>query len=397
MIRNNSVHGKRLREIKQAVWNIPFCDEYHLVVLIESGFRPLIFRVAEYVWLVGLLSIGSRRAMSLTIGRNQLRYDQWLSFLKTADGDSGLISVLHSCEQVRTARSAARWYLNLRGYDGDTRKSVSRLYTGRTNHYYDQLFSESRKFLQRRLMPFLGTDDSSSRKYRSIAKESFLTNLIWLLSLPFFFASWICFRYNFLHVRNDLTRCRSILGRHSREQISDELYDVLRLAEDHRNALHFGIDPIAISRAFWRNSTRKGLEGASTIEQQFVRSCTGQYERTLKRKFREQVVAIKVSRIATKREICAAFIWTAHYGDLCSGPLSILSRFGCFPSDARFLESAELVARIKFPEPSPTSTEWKGLSETRVRYLLNLSMSLSGERRDRNRRAFQTLYLSGPN
>lgn len=227
-----------------------------------------------------------------------------------------------------------------------------------------------------------------------MAKQSFLRVSIWLSTLPFFFTAWICHKWNILNVGNDLLLCRSILAKHARKDISDDLYNVLRLAEDHRNALHFGVDTVAICRAMWRNVTRNSFEGASTIEQQFVRSCTGQNERTLKRKFREQMVAVKLNRIASKREISTAFILTAHYGDLHQGPLRILHNFDRLPSNATLFESTHLVARIKFPEPSPTGAAWANRFETRVRFLLRLSMAYSRGHRAQKNEPFQTSYLS---
>ena len=150
MTRFRPLQSKHLREIKEAVWNIPSCDDYYLVVLIESGFRPFLFRLAEYVWLIGLLASGSQKASSMTIGLNQLRYDLWLSYLEYIHVVPRLSSVLRSCERIHAAKASAEWYLNFRGFNKDTDQSVSRLYTGRRNHYYDGLFSESRKFIQKR-------------------------------------------------------------------------------------------------------------------------------------------------------------------------------------------------------------------------------------------------------
>lgn len=225
-------------------------------------------------------------------------------------------------------------------------------------------------------------------------RESLLRNLIWLLSVPFFFAAWVCKNCNFLNVRDDLLICHSILKRYADQTISNELYDVLRLAEDHRNGLHFGIDPIAICRAVWRNITRAGFEGASTIEQQFVRSCTGQNERTFERKFKEQMVAVMLRHFATKRQISVAFVLTAHFGDLHRGPLKILRELGSRPSNATQFDAVHLVARIKFPEPYPNTDSWLNRFETRVRFLSRLSANFTHTQPNRQKRPFQLLYLS---
>lgn len=373
--RNRWLHSCQFSAISNAVRNIPSCDDYHIVVLIESSFRPLLFRLAEYAYLVLLLIVHSPRVSSLTIGRNQLRYDHWLDHLKSINHDERLISVLRSCERIRDSRAATKWFLDWRGFrDGTSNQSVSKLYTGSRNPYYDGLFSESRKLLRKGLSDCKtpGRDGFYSSGPFLKARGPFLRVFFWLSTFPFFITAWFCFKINLLSVRNDLALCRSILRKHAHQEISDELYDVLRLAEDHRNALHFGVDPIAICRSVWRNLMQNSYEGASTIEQQFVRSCTGRYERTLKRKFREQMVAVRLKQFATKREINTAFIFTVHFGDLHRGPLAILRKSGRLPSSATFLDSAHLIARIKFPEPSPITAQWMDHFDTRVGYLLLL-------------------------
>lgn len=56
------------------------------------------------------------------------------------------------------------------------------------------------------------------------------------------------------------------------------LLNALEAAEDHRYRAHLGIDPIAILRAAASTLLKGCLEGGSTIEQQFVRTCTGNAE-----------------------------------------------------------------------------------------------------------------------
>ncbi len=396
MVRVNSCRSKKVAgftPFRQVLWNIPSCDEYHLVVLIESTFRPLSFRIVEYLWLFLLLSVNSPRASTLTIGRNQLRYDHWLEYLQSSNKDLCLTSVLRSCERIWDARAATKWFLDWRGFYKDPSQSVSRLYTGRVNEYYDGLFLESRKLLR----PGDSIEPLLSPKFplkKAPSNVFFLRSLIWLSSLPFLIAAWICHVCNVFKVKSDFQLCRATLAKYGCLKISDELYDVLRLAEDHRNALHFGVDPVAICRAIWRNLTRGTHEGASTIEQQFVRSCIGRYERTLKRKFKEQMLAINVSRITSKRAISTAFILTAHYGDFHKGPLNILSSLNRVPEDATHSESAQLVARIKYPEPALLGEEWTKNFETRVRFLLRLSMPESGGLSGEKRRPFQSSFLS---
>lgn len=146
----SSVQSKQLRAIKEAIWVIPSCDDYHLVVLIESTFRPLAFRLAEYIWLLTLLIVNSPRAYSLTIGRNQLQYARWLLYLEHIDEEPRLSRVLLKCERHHDAKAATEWFLKSRNFDRNNAKSISQLYTGGRNAYYDGLFSEARKVLKKK-------------------------------------------------------------------------------------------------------------------------------------------------------------------------------------------------------------------------------------------------------
>jgi penicillin-binding protein 1A len=56
-------------------------------------------------------------------------------------------------------------------------------------------------------------------------------------------------------------------------------------------------------------------QGASTIEQQLVRTITGCYDITLKRKLSEQLLAISISKEFDKNQIISAYIQTAYLGN----------------------------------------------------------------------------------
>lgn len=138
---------RQLWAIREAIWNVPSCDEYHLVVLIEASFRPLLLRFLEYSWLLLLLTIKSPRASRVTIGLNQLRFDHWLGYMKFQNKSHTFSRVLRACENLQEARSATKWYLKSRGFTNNKSVSISRIYTGRRNSYYDHLFSESSRLL----------------------------------------------------------------------------------------------------------------------------------------------------------------------------------------------------------------------------------------------------------
>lgn len=105
----------------------------------------------------------------------------------------------------------------------------------------------------------------------------------------------------------------------SLEQMSPFLIDAVIAIEDSRFFQHSGVDPRGIARALWRN-LRKGkvVEGGSTITQQLAKneyfiSSTGP-ARTLERKIREAVYAIKLERTFTKEEILERYLNRIYFG-----------------------------------------------------------------------------------
>lgn len=128
-----------------------------------------------------------------------------------------------------------------------------------------------------------------------MAKEQVLRFLLWTFSFPIVVISR-CFEIaSSSSFRNDLQQCLDVIDQFGKS-IPYPFVGVLIEAEDHRNAHHPGVDPIGMIRAVWVFFIRSHTQGASTIEQQFVRVVTGRYKRSLARKLREQILAIAVAR-----------------------------------------------------------------------------------------------------
>lgn len=121
--------------------------------------------------------------------------------------------------------------------------------------------------------------------------------------------------------------------------------------EDHRHAGHPGFDVVAICRALWRGFAYGAREGASTIEQQIVRTITARKERTIRRKMREIVLAALVSRSFPKGTIPAVYLAIAYYGWRMNGYRQACQRLKLCPNSLTLEEAAGLIARLKYPEP----------------------------------------------
>ncbi|PSU72900.1 hypothetical protein C9J22_02840 [Photobacterium phosphoreum] len=88
-------------------------------------------------------------------------------------------------------------------------------------------------------------------------------------------------------------------------------------------------------------------QGASTIEQQLVRTITGCYDITLKRKLSEQLLAISISREFDKNQIISAYIQTAYLGNNIKGVFQLAKHLGLDVWRDSEVLSIELSIRLK--------------------------------------------------
>ena len=148
--------------------------------------------------------------------------------------------------------------------------------------------------------------------------------------------------------------------------------ELLVSGEDHRHASHPGFDSIAICRASWKRLTLGTREGASTIEQQLVRTITARYERTIRRKLTEIILAILVDSTFDKAALPAIYLSIAYYGWRMNGYLQACQRLNYHPSSLTTEQAAALVSRLKYPEPSVVPISRAGQINRRTKHLLKL-------------------------
>ena len=77
--------------------------------------------------------------------------------------------------------------------------------------------------------------------------------LITLLSLPYLLLAEMVFKFRVKSIMEDYYKCIDYirLSSISERSISLSLIDILRVAEDHRQLLHRGVDPVAILRTIY--------------------------------------------------------------------------------------------------------------------------------------------------
>jgi penicillin-binding protein 1A len=127
-------------------------------------------------------------------------------------------------------------------------------------------------------------------------------------------------------------------------------------AEDKNFYRHFGIDPMALARAVVQNASfvlsgsRRRFVGASTITQQVAKNFLLSNERTLRRKIREALIALKIESAFTKDQILELYLNEIYLGRGAYGVAgAALTYFGKSLEELTLPEMAYLAALPKKP------------------------------------------------
>ena len=133
-------------------------------------------------------------------------------------------------------------------------------------------------------------------------------------------------------------------------QISSHVINALLATEDHRFYQHYGVD-------LWRIATGLGrlfigdLEGGSTLTQQLARNLYPQEvgrKRTITRKIKETLTAIKIEYAHTKKEILETYLNTMPFLYNAFGiEMAARTYFDKSAQKLNVLESATLIAMLK--------------------------------------------------
>lgn len=152
--------------------------------------------------------------------------------------------------------------------------------------------------------------------------------------------------------------------------ISPALVTMLIAAEDHRFGRHPGVDPISILRAAWRSLFCGKKEGGSTIAMQLVRVITGRYERTLGRKIAEIYFAVRLTKSFREADLPKMYLVVAYFGWRMNGLAQASKRLKINPSNVSELEAANIIARLKYPEPRKYDEKRLNKIGERTKYIL---------------------------
>ena len=158
-----------------------------------------------------------------------------------------------------------------------------------------------------------------------------------------------------------------------------QMRELLVAGEDHRIALHPGVDPLALCRAAWRTYGRDRVEGGSTVAMQFVRVLTGRFENSWRRKMREMALAVVATHYAHWSELASLYLLVGYYGCRMNGFSQACGRLGIDPKTCSLRDSAMLVARLKYPQPRHCSAARWAQIVARGEYLV-ARLDLGGQK-----------------
>jgi len=129
------------------------------------------------------------------------------------------------------------------------------------------------------------------------------------------------------------------------------LVDAVLATEDRRFRAHFGIDPLGLARAMYKNvQAGSVVEGGSTITQQLAKNLFLTPERTVTRKLQELVLAIWLETQLSKNEILESYLNRVYFGAGTHGVEAAAKRY--FGKSARKItvaEAALLAGLLKAP------------------------------------------------
>ena len=143
------------------------------------------------------------------------------------------------------------------------------------------------------------------------------------------------------------------------EEMPQVFIDAVLAAEDRQFFTHSGIDPVGITRAVYRAVRNEGVQqGGSTITQQYAKNAFLSSERTVTRKLKEAVLAVKLERELSKAEILERYVNSVYFGRGAYGAeAASRAYYGKSVRQVSIAEAAYLAGLIRAPESADASRD----------------------------------------
>ena len=143
------------------------------------------------------------------------------------------------------------------------------------------------------------------------------------------------------------------------EEMPQIFIDAVLAAEDRQFFTHSGIDPVGIGRAIYRDLKGDGVQqGGSTITQQYAKNAFLSSERTVTRKLKEAVLAVKLERELSKTQILERYLNTVYFGRGAYGAeAASRAYFGMSIRDVNLPQAAYLAGLVRAPETADATMD----------------------------------------
>ncbi|GAA3499376.1 hypothetical protein GCM10019016_064800 [Streptomyces prasinosporus] len=133
-------------------------------------------------------------------------------------------------------------------------------------------------------------------------------------------------------------------------QVPRHVQDAVIAAENRSFRTDTGVSPRALARAVWATVSGGAPQGGSTITQQYVKNALLSPERSLSRKAREALIAVKLDRTRGKDEILEGYLNTVYFGRGAAGiRAAARNYFDVAPEDLTVSQGAALAAIVNIP------------------------------------------------
>ncbi|MDO5739147.1 MAG: transglycosylase domain-containing protein [Ornithinimicrobium sp.] len=182
-----------------------------------------------------------------------------------------------------------------------------------------------------------------------------------------------------LYYADGSTELARFTGGYDREDVAltdvpDHVQKAVLAAEDRSFYENQGVSITGTARAAYRSFTGGGLQGGSTITQQYVKNYYLNTDQTLNRKVKELLIAVKIDNEQTKSQILENYLNTIYFGRGAYG-IQTASRayFRKDVADLTVAEGAFLASVTNAPSLfDPDSAEGnKERAQARVSYVLD--------------------------
>lgn len=152
------------------------------------------------------------------------------------------------------------------------------------------------------------------------------------------------------------------------DSVPEEAQQAVLAAEDRDFYQHVGVSPVGIARATWNNAfgDTEGVQGGSTITQQYAKNAFLTQDQTVVRKVKELVLSIKLETSVSKDTILNDYLNTVYYGRGAYGIEAASKAYFGVPASELTLEQGAMLAAL-LQAPNSLAPE-KNLGELYARW-----------------------------